>query len=79
MTDISRYDRARARLLASWQNRAIGFKAIAFGLVGVVNTAVDYGVFLLARAGLNELVGRTARLLIRCRHFVTAAAPRHCC
>ena len=55
MTDISRYGRARARLLATWQNRAIGFKAIAFGLVGVVNTAVDYGVFLLARAGLNQL------------------------
>ncbi len=54
MTQIPRYDRARARLLASWQNRALGFKAIAFGLVGVVNTAVDYGVFLLARAGLND-------------------------
>ena len=50
MTHVSRYDRARARLLAGWQNRALGFKAIAFGLVGVVNTAVDYGVFLLARA-----------------------------
>ena len=37
MTQIPRYDRARARLLASWQNRALGFKAIAFGLVGVVN------------------------------------------
>jgi putative flippase GtrA len=54
MTHISRYERARARLLAGWQNRAFGFKAIAFGLVGVVNTAIDYGVFLLARAGLND-------------------------
>ena len=54
MTDISRLDRARARLLAGWQSRALGFKAIAFGLVGVVNTAIDYGVFLLARAGLND-------------------------
>jgi len=54
MTHISRYDRARARLLAGWQHRAFGFKAIAFGLVGVVNTAIDYGVFLLARAGLND-------------------------
>ena len=69
MTHISRYDRARARLLASWQNRALGFKAIAFGLVGVVNTAVDYGVFLLARAGLNELVGCTGSASIRCLHF----------
>jgi putative flippase GtrA len=54
MTHISRYDRVRSRLLAGWQNRAFGFKAIAFGLVGVVNTAIDYGVFLLARAGLND-------------------------
>ncbi len=53
MSDISRFDRARGRILASWQNRAIGFKAIAFGLVGVVNTAVDYGAFLLARAGFD--------------------------
>ena len=54
MTDISRLDRARARLVAGWRSRALGFKAIAFGLVGVVNTAIDYGVFLLARAGLND-------------------------
>ncbi len=54
MTDISRLDRARARLLAGWRSRALGFKAIAFGLVGVVNTAIDYGVFLLARVGLND-------------------------
>ncbi len=53
MTDISHFDRARARILAGWRSRALGFKAIAFGLVGVVNTAIDYGVFLLARAGLN--------------------------
>jgi putative flippase GtrA len=53
MTYIYRYDRARARLLASWRNRALAIKAIAFGLVGVVNTAIDYGVFLLARMALN--------------------------
>ncbi len=54
MTEISRFDRARARLLAGWRTRALGFKAIAFGLVGLVNTAIDYGVFLLARAGFND-------------------------
>lgn len=54
MTGISRYEGVRWRLPARWPNRALGFKAIAFGLVGVVNTAVDYGVFLLARAGLND-------------------------
>jgi putative flippase GtrA len=50
MTSVSRYHRARGKLVASWRNRAISLKALAFGLVGVVNTVVDYGVFLLARA-----------------------------
>ncbi len=54
MTHFSRYDRARAKLLAGWRNRALGLKAIAFGLVGLVNTVVDYGVFLLARAALDR-------------------------
>jgi putative flippase GtrA len=53
MTRMSRYERARAKLSAGWRNRALSLKAIAFGLVGVVNTAVDYCVFLLARAALN--------------------------
>jgi putative flippase GtrA len=53
MAHISRYDWARAKLLAGWRNRALAFKAIAFGLVGVVNTAIDYGIFLLARAALD--------------------------
>ncbi len=54
MTQLSSYERARARLLAGWRNRALSLKAVAFGLVGVVNTAVDYGVFLLARAALDR-------------------------
>jgi len=54
MTRVSRYDRARAKLLAGWRNRALSLKAISFGLVGVVNTAVDYSVFLLARAAFNR-------------------------
>jgi putative flippase GtrA len=54
MTDLSRYERARAKLLSGWRNRALSLKAIAFGLVGVVNTVVDYGVFLLARAVLDR-------------------------
>jgi putative flippase GtrA len=33
------------RLKKSWQDRAIVLKAITFGLVGVVNSAVDFGVF----------------------------------
>ena len=54
MTHLSRYERARQRLYAAWHNRAMSLKAIAFGLVGVVNTAVDYGVFMLARAAIEQ-------------------------
>src|SRR5262252_10077927 len=36
------------RLLAAWHARAITLKAASFAVVGVVNTLVDYGVFLLA-------------------------------
>jgi putative flippase GtrA len=50
VTHVSLYERARARLVSSRRNRAVGFKAIAFALVGVVNTAVDYRAFLIARA-----------------------------
>jgi putative flippase GtrA len=54
MTPVLRYGRARTRLLLAWRNRAVSLKAISFGLVGVVNTVVDYGVFLLARAAFDS-------------------------
>ena len=54
MANVSLYERTRARLVAGWRNRAISFKAIAFAFVGVVNTAVDYCVFLIARAALDR-------------------------
>jgi putative flippase GtrA len=44
------YERARIRVLAGWRNRAVGFKAVVYALVGVVNTTVDYTVFLAAHA-----------------------------
>jgi putative flippase GtrA len=50
MAPMSPYDLARAKIAAIWRNRALSFKAISFALIGVVNTAVDYCVFLLARA-----------------------------
>lgn len=50
MTRLSPYDTVRAKLADGWQNRALSLKAIAFALVGVVNTVVDYCVFLVARA-----------------------------
>jgi putative flippase GtrA len=35
------------RLIAAWHARAVTLKAASFAVVGVVNTLVDYGVFLL--------------------------------
>jgi putative flippase GtrA len=36
------------RLEQSWRERAVSLKALSFAVVGVVNTVVDYGVFLAA-------------------------------
>jgi putative flippase GtrA len=36
------------RLAAAWQGRAVSLKAISFALVGVVNTTIDFGLFLVA-------------------------------
>ncbi len=54
MTRVFRYDRARAKLFAGWRYRALSLKAFTFGLIGVVNTVVDYSVFLIARAALSH-------------------------
>jgi putative flippase GtrA len=53
MTHVSFDERARMRVLAGWRNRAVSLKAVVFALIGVVNTAVDYGVFLAAHAVLD--------------------------
>jgi putative flippase GtrA len=39
-------DRLKCRLVEAWHARAITLKAASFALVGVVNSLVDYGVFL---------------------------------
>jgi putative flippase GtrA len=44
-----------AKLAQAWRNRAISLKAISFALIGVVNTIIDYGGFLVARAALNRI------------------------
>ena len=54
MIRVSRYRSARAKLAAGWRDRALSLKAVCFGLVGVINTAVDYGVFLFARAEFDQ-------------------------
>lgn len=41
------------RLLQAWHERAFMLKAVSFGMVGVINAAIDYGVFFLARAALH--------------------------
>jgi putative flippase GtrA len=53
MTGTSRLDSARIRLLSAWRGRGVSVKAVSFAMIGVVNTLVDYGVFLLARAVLS--------------------------
>ncbi len=52
MDVIARLNAVRLRLLGGWGNRAFTLKAITFALIGVINTSVDYCVFLLARAAL---------------------------
>ena len=36
------------RLIAAWHERAVALKAVSFAIIGVVNFAVDFGVFSLA-------------------------------
>jgi putative flippase GtrA len=42
------------RLSARLPNRKLSLKAVSFALIGVVNTLVDYCIFLVARAALNS-------------------------
>jgi putative flippase GtrA len=53
MTHVSLYGRGRLWVLAGWRNRAVSFKAAVYALVGVVNTAIDYSLFLAAHAVLG--------------------------
>lgn len=54
MAPVSPYNWARTKFAEAWRERALSVKALSFGLIGVVNTAVDYSVFLLARAALER-------------------------
>ena len=42
------------RIIAAWHERTVALKAVSFALVGVVNAAVDYGVFFLALETLSK-------------------------
>ena len=45
---MNRPPRPIARLTAAWHDRAIVLKAMSFAVVGLVNSAVDFGVFSFA-------------------------------
>jgi putative flippase GtrA len=44
----------RAKLAGAWRARTLSLKAVSFALIGVVNTAIDYSVFLLAREAFER-------------------------
>jgi putative flippase GtrA len=52
------------RLVSAWHERAIILKAASFALIGVVNTAVDAGVFFLALWALVGSPGRAGTLTL---------------
>jgi putative flippase GtrA len=54
MIPASPYDWARAKLVEAWRGRALSLKAISFALIGLINTVVDYSVFLLARLAFDS-------------------------
>jgi putative flippase GtrA len=62
MTRMSRFDSTRIWLLDAWRGRAFSVKAVTFAAIGVVNTLVDYGIFLLARAVLSGSSGGLATI-----------------
>jgi putative flippase GtrA len=40
-------DRLYSRLAQAWRERAVSLKALSFAVVGVVNTLIDLGIFLI--------------------------------
>jgi putative flippase GtrA len=52
MPRVSLYDSLRAMLADAWRNWAFSRKAFIFAMVGVINTTIDYCVFLIARLAM---------------------------
>jgi putative flippase GtrA len=42
------------RMLTAWHQRGAALKAVSFGMIGVINTAIDASVFFLALATLTS-------------------------
>jgi putative flippase GtrA len=63
------FPRLQLRLATAWRRRAITLKAASFALVGVVNTLIDFGVFLLAREFFRSpfFIGLFARAAEACQ------------
>jgi putative flippase GtrA len=54
-----------------WRTRRLSLKAVSFALIGLVNTAIDYSVFLLARAAYERSAAAVSG-------FAALAAFCHC-
>jgi putative flippase GtrA len=57
------------RIITAWHERTVALKAVSFALVGVINAAVDYGVFFLALGTLStwpSLVKLASKLTVSC-------------
>jgi putative flippase GtrA len=61
----------RAKLAGAWRARTLSLKAVSFALIGVVNTAIDYSVFLLAREAFERSPAALAA-------FAALATSCHC-
>lgn len=55
-------DSAGAGVDHPWRRRRLSVKAVSFALIGLINTVVDYTVFLLARAALQGSAGALAAI-----------------
>jgi len=55
MAEISRSDSVTAAVVEASPKGTLGRKAISFALIGLINTGVDYAIFLLARAAFARL------------------------
>lgn len=62
MAGVFRSNENVSRLVEAWRNRGLSVKAISFAAIGVVNSLVDYSVFLGSRAVLAHSATALAAL-----------------
>lgn len=66
---MSLFRNIAGRIIMAWHERTVALKAVSFALVGVVNAAVDYGVFFLALGVLStwpSIVELALKLTVSC-------------